>query len=273
MHTLLNQIIVNSVPFKTLNYMNIPQIKKTIVLINLAFSLLILSCNNTPTINADEIINNAISVYGGDKVYDSEITFTFREKIYKAIYKKENYQLERIFTEDSLTYRDVLTNTTFNRYINNKEIILEDEWKNKYTNSINSVVYFFRIPFNLNDKAVSKTYLGEAIINQQYYHKIKVTFQQEGGGEDYSDVFIYWINKTKYTIDYLAYSYETDGGGKRFRKMINPRKVDDLLVVDYINYKPNNINERIENFDVYFEKNGFEELSRIEHENISIQYN
>lgn len=252
-------------------------INKLISLLPFFIILFILGCNNskidTNTNKINTIINQSIEVYGGKKVYNSEIAFTFREKQYKAIYNQENYQLERIFNEDSLLYRDVVTNTTFTRFVNNNATNVEDEWKTKYTNSINSVIYFFRLPFNLNDKAVNKTYLGEATLNNKKYHKIKLTFQQEGGGEDYNDVYIYWINTTDFTIDYFAYSYETDGGGKRFRKMINPRKINDLLVVDYINYKPKNINEPLENFDAYFEQNGFEELSRIEHQAITVRYN
>lgn len=246
--------------------------KTTLIFIHFAFILLVVSCSNKANTNANEIINKSISAYGGEKVYNSEITFMFREKRYKAKYNNENYRLERIFTEDSLAYQDVLTNSNFTRFINHQETQIDNEWKNKYSNSINSVIYFFRIPFNLTDKAVNKAYLGKTTINKQNYHKIKVTFGQDGGGKDYSDVFIYWINTTKFTVDYFAYSYETDGGGKRFRKMINKRKVNGLLVADYINYKPKNDTEPLENFDVYYENNGFEELSRIVYDDVAIEY-
>ena len=81
----------------------------------------------------------------------------------------------------------------------------------------------FQLPFGLNDPAVIKEYLGQKVINQQLYEKVKVTFLQENGGKDFEDVFVYWIHAESKTVDFLAYSYLTDGGGVRFRQAINRR--------------------------------------------------
>ncbi len=39
-------------------------------------------------------------------------------------------------------------------------------------------------------------------------------------------------------MDYLAYLYHTDGGGLRFREAINQRRVNGILIQDYVNLKP-----------------------------------
>ena len=90
----------------------------------------------------------------------------------------------------------------------------------------------------MNDLAVKKTDQGIKQIKGESYHQIKVSFQIENGGEDFEDEYLYWIDVNTFEVDYLAYNYITDGGGVRFRSAINKRRVDGLLVQDYINYAP-----------------------------------
>ena len=239
-------------------------------LLYISISFFLLSCNVEPT--AEQIIDKSIAHYGGEAIYNSEISFRFRDIEYKMRYQKETFQLERSYKDSTGNFKDLLTNTSFVRSVNDTIVELTDEWSNKYSNSINSVIYFFRIPFHLNEKAVNKKMIGESHIKGASCFKIKVWFNEDGGGEDFSDVYIYWVNKLNYNIDYLAYSFETNGGGKRFREMVNARRINGLLVVDYINYKPKNNNILIENFDKYFQQNGMDKLSEIINENIRVKY-
>lgn len=234
-------------------------------------SIFSISCTQQPP-TAEAIINNTIEAYGGDKVFNSLVEFDFRDKHYVSNYHNYRFSLKRIFSDSTGNIIDELTNDGFTRLRNGSPVELDEEWTGKYSRSVNSVIYFFRVPFVLKDPAVIAKYLGEAVINENSYHKISVSFTEEGGGEDFDDSFIYWINKENYFIDYLAYSYSTDGGGKRFRKAINPRVVNGLRVVDYINYKPADLSVPIADYEAYFEKGGLEELSRIENKNVSIVY-
>ena len=134
---------------------------------------------------------------------------------------------------------------------------------------VNSVVYFALLPYGLNDQAVNKIYVGQSTIKDEVYHKIKVTFNQEGGGEDFQDVFIYWVGEDDHKVDYLAYSYETDGGGIRFREAYNERVINGVRFVDYVNYKPKDIQD-LEVLDQEFEKGNLEELSKIELTDIKV---
>ena len=68
-------------------------------------------------------------------------------------------------------------------------------------------------------------------------------------------------------MDYLAYSYEVDGGGVRFREAYNTRKIGGVLFQDYVNYKHLK-NTDVSTFDILFEKGELKELSRIELENV-----
>jgi hypothetical protein len=160
-------------------------------------------------------------------------------------------------------YRDVLNNTGFKRFLNNEEVDVDPEWAVRYSNSINSVAYFAFLPFGLNDAAVIKEYLGEEEIQGEKYFKILVTFRQEGGGEDFNDVFVYWINKQTYGMDYFGYTYETDGGGIRFRQAVNSRKINGIRFSDYINFQGSKKEANVSELAKLFESSKLEKLSEI----------
>ncbi|HNP18913.1 MAG TPA: hypothetical protein PKL31_10800 [Fulvivirga sp.] len=220
-----------------------------------------------------KIVDETLAVSGSNKLDNSKVEFVFRDKEY-GFKRSPNglYEMVRLFKDSTGLVRDVVTNHSFHREINGKEVSVADSMAFKYTNSINSVIYFALLPYGLNDAAVIKSYMNDENIKDKIYHKIKVTFKQEGGGVDYEDEFIYWINKETKFVDYLAYSYHTDEGGLRFREVINPRMINGLRVVDYINYKPK-IQVDLEETGKAFQAGQLEELSRIKLENFVVEFN
>ncbi len=220
-----------------------------------------------------KIVNETLAVSGSNKLDNAKVEFVFRDKEY-GFKRSPNglYEMVRLFKDSTGLVRDVLTNNSFHRELNGKKISVIDSMAIKYTNSINSVIYFALLPYGLNDEAVIKSYLEEEEIKGKIYHKIKVTFKKDGGGVDYEDEFIYWINKETKFVDYLAYSYHTDEGGLRFREAFNPRMINGLRVVDYINYKPK-IQIDLEEIGKAFQANQLDELSRIKLENFVVEFN
>ncbi len=232
------------------------------------FSLV--SCN-TSLKDSQKIIDKAIEVAGGEKYLHSTIEFDFRDRHYIAQRKGGKYSYERILKDSVNTMHDFLTNDGFRREINNVLVDVADSMKVKYTSSVNSVIYFALLPYGLNDAAVSKKFMGETFVDSVEYYVIQISFAQEGGGEDHEDVFMYWINKKDFTIGYMAYSYEeTDGLGLRFRKAYNPRNVNGILFLDYINLKPKDKTEITALEDLY-KKGELQELSKIELVNIQVK--
>ena len=235
--------------------------------------IVIASCTtkNVSENPSQEIIDRTIEAAGGDLYANSEVRFDFRDMSYIGKRNGGLFTYERIFEDSTGSYRDVLNNEGFIRYINGKLVDVIDTMAQKYTSSVNSVLYFALLPYGLNDAAVIKEYLGEASVKENLYDKVKITFQQDGGGEDYQDVFVYWINKENRYIDYMGYTYETDGGGKRFREAYNPSIINGIRFQDYINYKPTDDDSTdIIDFDELFQSGGLEELSRIELKNIEV---
>lgn len=234
-------------------------------------TIVIFSC--TPNKDAQKITDRAIEAHGGQSFEGRTVTFDFRGKHYLVQRKSGSYTYIRSFEDDSLgQIKDVLTNSTdLERYVNDTLVGLSEEWKTKYANSVNSVLYFFQLPYGLNDGAVRKKYLGQKVINEQLYEKIKVTFKQENGGKDFEDIFVYWINADTYTLDYLAYAYLTDGGGIRFRQAVNRREIKGMVFQDYINFKPANDKADVESLDQAFIDASLIELSQIINENIEVR--
>ncbi len=169
--------------------------------------------------------------------------------------------------------KDILINSSeFTRLINGDTANLSEEWKGRYGSSVNSVLYFFQIPFVLNDPGAIKKYVGSFEIKGEPYLGVEVSFQEEGGGDDYEDVFLYWIHKEEKTIDYFAYSYKTEGGGIRFREAINRRNVKGLITQDYVNYTTDK-NTPLEELPALYEAGKLRDVSMIINENVRIKYN
>ena len=241
--------------------------------------LILFGCKNelnTPVDNkltAKGIIDRAIEVAGGEKFANSEISFNFRDKAYFARRHKGDFLLMRIAKmNNGHSVVDKLTNKDFKRDINNKMVPLSDSLKIRYTASVNSVHYFSVLPFGLNDKAVNKELLGEEQINKETYYKVQITFDEDGGGEDFEDVFVYWIHKESFKPDFLAYSYnEDDGKGMRFRKAYNERYVNGLRFVDYENFKPQNEEVQLNDLAKAHKNSQLKLVSKIELEDIKVK--
>lgn len=222
-----------------------------------------------PMDKATEIVFNAIENSGGERYSNVEMSFDFRDRSYTG--KRANGMFEYVrITQDSLgELHDVLNNEGYYRLLNGTKVDVIDSMAAKYARSVNSVFYFALLPEGLNDGAVLREYMGTKEIKEKVYHKIKVTFEQEGGGEDYQDVFIYWFDTLSYDMDYMAYLYFTDGGGMRFREAMNPRVVNGIKFLDYVNLKPTE-EIGLDSIDDVYINGGLEVLSEIKLENINV---
>ncbi len=234
--------------------------------------MLLFSCNEKgEALSAQMIIDRAIESSCKGNCEHANIDFTFRDKRYVSSRNGGSYRYERISSDSTGVTEDVLTNAGFTRQKNNIVIAVPDTMVTKYSNSINSVIYFAQLPFGLNAAAVKKELLGETLIKGEVYYKIHVSFEEEGGGTDFEDIFVYWIHKEEFTVDYLAYSYEVDGGGIRFREAYNSRIVNGIRFADYNNYKPETLDIPLTDLDALFEKGALKLLSKIETESVGVQ--
>ena len=221
-----------------------------------------------PTHDAQFLIDQAINFHGGKNYKKYHLSFDFRDYHFEVKNKKGQYEYIRSYEDDNGDkHRQILSNKGYLQYINGSESVPDDKTKNARSEAINSVVYFAMLPQALNDEAVIKTYVGEAQILSYNYYVVRVNFQQKNGGQDFQDEFYYWINQSDYSIDYLAYTYQVNGGGVRFRASYNPRRVSGILFQDFVNYK---VEKGIDLLSLpqLYEQGSLQELSRIELKNL-----
>ncbi len=235
--------------------------------------LLFYSCveQKTETLSAQSIIDKSIEVSGSHHLSTSRISFDFRDKHYTATRNRGSFELTRQFRDSTKTVKDVLSNIDFRRTINAEMVHVADSMISKFSASVNSVHYFSVLPFGLNDAAVTKELLKEVSIENKNYHTIKITFKAEGGGEDFEDEFLYWINAETFKVDYLAYSYKEEGRkGFRFRQAYNERIIKGIRFVDYNNYKAKNEINKLSELPEMFENGELELLSKIQLKNVEV---
>lgn len=213
--------------------------------------------------SAEDIIKHAIKAHGGELYDTANYEFVFRDKMY--MFNNKNGYTYRVNFKDSLGNRieDNIVNGSFGRKVNDEPVHLSEKDSTVYSNALNSVIYFATLPHKLNDKAVHKESVGETVIKREDYDVVRVTFGKDGGGTDYDDIFMYWVNKKSHYINYLAYSYSVNDGGVRFRSAYNPRTIDGIRFQDYINWEAP-VGTPLKDLPALFEKDKLKELSRIE---------
>tara|TARA_B100000927_G_scaffold97762_1_gene79017 strand:+ start:57784 stop:58515 length:732 start_codon:yes stop_codon:yes gene_type:complete len=240
--------------------------KKKIILL----FLILVSCSNSSHISTSQIINKSIKAHGWDQE-DFSIVFDFRDYQYELKRKNKFYSFQRTTKKEGNVVKDLMSSKKkLKRFINNKSVELSDSMTNVFSNSLNSVMYFFQLPRPLKDQAVITKYLGLAKIFNEKYWTIKVTFKENGGGKDYQDEFRYWININNGQIDYLAYNYLTEGGGTRFRQAVNKQLNQGFIFQDYINFKPNVKFVSLDSLPILFEAGNLIKVSNIKNKNIRV---
>ena len=240
--------------------------KKKIILL----FLILVSCSNSSHISTSQIINKSIKAHGWDQD-DFSIVFDFRDYQYELKRKNKFYSFQRTTKKEGNVVKDLMSSKKkLKRFINDKSVELSDSMTNVFSNSLNSVMYFFQLPRPLKDQAVITKYLGLAKIFNEKYWTIKVTFKENGGGKDYQDEFRYWININNGQIDYLAYNYLTEGGGTRFRQAVNKQLNQGFIFQDYINFKPNVKFVSLDSLPILFEAGNLIKVSSIKNKNIRV---
>ena len=222
---------------------------------------------------ARQIVDAAIDYQGGEFLDRTRISFDLRGRHYRVTRDRGRFTYERIYTDSTgNNIHDILNNDGLYRERNGERVELDSAQHRSALVGVNSTVYFALLPYPLQDPAVRTQYLGTAAVGDANYHEIEVTFVPEGGGLDYEDRFVYWIGTDVPVVDYLAYYYFTEGGGSRFRRAVNKRRVGGILFSDYENYaapRDSNFTD-IHVYDALFEQDSLSLVSTIDLENIRV---
>ncbi len=243
---------------------------RKLILIVSATLFFVVGCKSK--LNVEEIISQSIETYGGKLYKNSRIQFDFRGRSYSAARSNDTYLFERTYRDSTGLVKEYINNEGTFKEINGKPIDLTKSEARRIGNSINSVIYFASLPYPLQDRAVIKKLLGETTHDSKTYSIIEITFSEEGGGDDFEDRYIYWINNETYKMDFLAYYFHVNGGGSRFRVVHNERKINGIVLTDHDNYKADKIGiTDIERYLELYEKGDLKKVSEINLENPEVE--
>lgn len=194
-----------------------------------------------PATDIDAYLDTVIAAHGGDVLDRAVVRFTFRGDAFTLCRNAGRFRYERA-TTDSLGRAVVegLTNTDVYRVVAGDTVALSPDARGAVATAVNSVAYFALLPYPLQDPPVQATYAGPDTVAGAAYHRVAVSFDQ-GGGQDYEDVFLYWFAQDDHAMDYLAYAFGVGGPaadrGTRFREATNVRTVGGVRWADYENYR------------------------------------
>ncbi|MFT4604182.1 MAG: hypothetical protein ACI9W4_000910 [Rhodothermales bacterium] len=241
----------------------------------IAVFLLVLGACSPPDfpVTALSVVDQAIAWQNGDVLNQAELTFDFRERRFRVYRNQGVFEYERIYVDSTgANLREVLSNDGLFREVEGERVELDSASYRSAETAVNSVVYFALLPLPMNDAAAQKRLLGVSEINGRSYNKVEVTFAPEGGGRDYDDRFIYWIDAETGALKYLAYYYHTDEGGARFREAYNVREIEGVRIADYHNYSAEGITfDTVENFDSLHTAGLTTLVSEIDLENVTVR--
>ena len=247
--------------------------KTFLFLLPFIFSILIYGCSGKQkkVSKAEEIIEKAIKTHGGSNYKKARIHFDFRDKHYITTLNGGAYRYVRQYSDSTGRYREVLTNDSIYRKVNGEKVPLTRKEESQISGSLNSVNYFYLLPYHLNDKPVLPKYLGTTTIKGEPYHKIKVTFNVKANNTDHEDIYLYWFHRKKHTMDYLAYKFFVNDGGMRFRVAENPRNKGGIRFQDYLNLKPEAKSADFTKIDSLYEAGELRKVSEINKRNIKVK--
>ncbi|HKL40169.1 MAG TPA: DUF6503 family protein [Cryomorphaceae bacterium] len=227
------------------------------------------STDEKPVSRGEAILDSAIAYHGGDLYENVDLSFGFRSREYRAIRQDGKFEYINTYRDSTGDHLRRLTNQGFSQELNNQIVDLTEKDSTARAASVNSVIYFALLPGMLKTEAAKKEFFGKELIEGQEYFKIRVTFAEEGGGEDFDDVFLYWFSTENYAMDYLAYSYLEDEGGSRFRKAYNRRSVNGLVFQDYYNLRGPSP-DSLDFISEMFKSGKLDTLSRIEVDRLAV---
>ena len=169
---------------------------------------------------AARVIRDAVQVHGGDRFDRIQVELGFRGDPLTVLYDRGRFQFERRRVDaEERTVVDRIDNDGASRQVNGAPVQLTAGERATLETQVNSLVYFAFLPcrpYRLEDPAVRLRDLGDAELDDRPYRMIEVAFEQEGGGCDLDDRFVYCVHPDDHTLDFLAYRFHVGEGIRVF---------------------------------------------------------
>lgn len=209
------------------------------------FAVAFASCDSVPTSaeaveevsEVQRIVNESIAFHGGDILVNAKVSFRFRDRDYTVERSGGEFVYTSSHRDSAGVHVRALTNGGYTETLDGNLLPMSAKDSLARAGTVNSVVYFALLPLFLNDPAVYKELQGVDTLDGKAYHRVQVTFDPAGGGEDHDDVYLYWFHVDSSRMDFIAYSFHVNEGGSRLRRAVNTRRINGVIFQDYENYR------------------------------------
>ncbi len=183
------------------------------------------------------IVDRAIAFHGGDLYRStSELDICSKSGCFHLRVRLDGGAYEHRVAGDVRGGRLEVRSThdTLEAWRDGEPVAIEPGEERSYRDWAMARVYFPFLPYRLNDPSVLKQDLGTVDWQGRTLQRVKVTFEAESS-TDASDEYMYWLDPATGRVELFAYSYLTDGGGLRFRRAVDHRRVGGILFFDQEN--------------------------------------
>lgn len=203
--------------------------RKYLSIVFLAF--LALGCSQKQELSAIDILKKSAENSGYDRFINSKITFDIKDFHY-TINRKHNdvvYTVER--TKDSINYLATYNNGQAAYFINSEQ--QPAGTYELFTNfRLEGLVNTLSIPHIFFDYGVKARRVDDVEIRNIQYYSLYVTITNPDK-EKPDDVFILYINKESFLVDYFADNYQLTNNKNLFRRLYNSRVVEGIRFYDH----------------------------------------
>lgn len=192
-----------------------------------------MSCESkkkSETLSANDILQKTIKQHASSSYQDKLISFTLGDTHYTSSYSN-NKALFTMNREHNSIRNKVIYDGGFLKYYKNDS--LQEDGTFPYQiieRSLFGLLYSLSIPHNLTSNDIKLQLLEDVTIRSKSYYALQarnIDYQEEK-----DNIIILYISKQDYLINYIALDYNAIALQKQFRRLSNPRRINDILFHD-----------------------------------------
>lgn len=221
-----------------------------ILLLGLWVGLWLSSCataRTKPATKAPEAIDSArwvldrsLAYHGGQLYYDADLSFTARNRTYKAHFDTIGFRYERRLRMMNQAAVDVVDPSGFSREVDGERIRMAPGDREESSFSLGQVILFAFFPHFLRDSMVEAHYLGTYQFRPEgkSYYRIGFHFRKHWAGFSAEEEYLCLIDTSTFALAYIAYSFKRNGGGTRLLEVSGLLEEGGVHLLNYNSYVP-----------------------------------
>lgn len=226
--------------------------------------------NLTDGLTPKELLQKSMQAHGGENHFKTSlISFKIENTAFNLQYDdngRANFKQVREVkaATHSLSYESGLI-----EYHINDSLQPQESYSQRMAEiSLFGFLYTFSIPFNLTTNDVILSRQSNVTIRRKNYYTLDVQFTKIPDTPE--DHFLLYIDTETYEIKYVALQHDLSGSRVQFRRMIDSKRVDNILFQDYILFHAKDSLTTLNNMYENFNKSNLKVARTIKFDSINV---